>query len=110
MVGQLRIRVAAMVCSARFRARSPPRLSRCRTVRPLLAGSGLAPPALPASPGVPPAATAGTVIFPGNDAAAVRDAVVERTAAVMLEPIQGETGVHVIGEDVIAAAREACDE
>src|SRR5215218_7665397 len=33
-----------MVCSARFRARSPPRLSRCRTVRPLLAGSGLAPP------------------------------------------------------------------
>ena len=28
----------------------------------------------------------------------------------MLEPIQGETGVHVIGEEVIAAAREACDE
>src|SRR5512132_942300 len=44
VVGQLRIRVVAMVCSARFRARSPPRLSRCRTVRPLLAGSGLAPP------------------------------------------------------------------
>lgn len=32
-----------MVCTARLRARSPPRLSRCRTVRPLLAGSGLIP-------------------------------------------------------------------
>ena len=41
---QLRIRVAAMVCSAQFRARSPPRLSRYRTVRPLLAASGLTPP------------------------------------------------------------------
>ena len=27
----------------------------------------------------------------------------------MLEPIQGETGVHVIPDEVIAAAREACD-
>jgi acetylornithine/succinyldiaminopimelate/putrescine aminotransferase len=35
---------------------------------------------------------------------------VERTAAVMLEPIQGETGVNVIGDEVIAAARAACDE
>ncbi len=34
---------SAMVCKARFRARSPPRLSRWRMVRPLLAGSGLAP-------------------------------------------------------------------
>ena len=32
-----------MVCKARLRARSPPRLSRCRTVRPLLASSGLVP-------------------------------------------------------------------
>ena len=43
MVGQLRIRVVAMVCRARLRARSPPRLSRWRTVLPLLAGSGLVP-------------------------------------------------------------------
>jgi acetylornithine/N-succinyldiaminopimelate aminotransferase len=27
----------------------------------------------------------------------------------MLEPIQGESGVHPIGDDVLAAAREACD-
>ena len=38
------MRAVAMVCSARFRARSPPRLRRYRMVRPLLAGSGLAPP------------------------------------------------------------------
>jgi acetylornithine/N-succinyldiaminopimelate aminotransferase len=45
-----------------------------------------------------------------DDADALRNAVGERTAAVMLEPIQGESGVHPIGEDVIAAARDACDE
>jgi hypothetical protein len=39
--GQLRIQTSAMAWMARFRARSPPRLSRCRTVMPLLAGSGL---------------------------------------------------------------------
>jgi acetylornithine/N-succinyldiaminopimelate aminotransferase len=33
----------------------------------------------------------------------------ERTAALMLEPIQGETGVHVVPDEVIAAARAACD-
>ncbi len=32
-----------MVCRALFAARSPPRLRRCRSVRPLLAGSGAAP-------------------------------------------------------------------
>src|SRR5690242_18576074 len=33
-----------MTCIARFSARSPPRLSRCRTVWPLLAGIGPVPP------------------------------------------------------------------
>jgi acetylornithine/N-succinyldiaminopimelate aminotransferase len=51
----------------------------------------------------------GFVAVPRDDAAALRAAIGERTAAVMLEPIQGETGVHVIGDEVIAAAREACD-
>ena len=37
-------------------------------------------------------------------------AVDERTAAVLLEPIQGESGVHVLGDELLAAAREACDE
>jgi len=46
---------------------------------------------------------------PGDDPDALRDAVGERTAAVMLEPIQGETGVNVIEDEAIAVAREACD-
>jgi len=44
-----------------------------------------------------------------DDAAALADAVTERTAAVLLEPVQGESGIHPIGEDVLHAAREACD-
>jgi acetylornithine/N-succinyldiaminopimelate aminotransferase len=47
---------------------------------------------------------------PRNDPAALRETVGDRTAAVMLEPIQGETGVHVIGEETVATARKACDE
>jgi acetylornithine/N-succinyldiaminopimelate aminotransferase len=43
-------------------------------------------------------------------AAALGAAVDERTAAVMLEPIQGESGVHVLSEECLQAAREACDE
>jgi predicted acetylornithine/succinylornithine family transaminase len=32
------------------------------------------------------------------------------TAAVLLEPIQGETGVNVLSEELLRAARSACDE
>ncbi|HKE79538.1 MAG TPA: acetylornithine transaminase [Solirubrobacteraceae bacterium] len=42
-------------------------------------------------------------------AAAVAAAVDERTAAVILEPIQGESGVYVLPDDLLHAAREACD-
>jgi acetylornithine/N-succinyldiaminopimelate aminotransferase len=42
-------------------------------------------------------------------AEAIASAVDDRTAAVVLEVIQGESGVHVLGEDVLRAAREACD-
>jgi predicted acetylornithine/succinylornithine family transaminase len=42
-------------------------------------------------------------------AEAVWGAVGEDTAAVLLEVIQGETGVNVLGDDVLVAAREACD-
>jgi acetylornithine/N-succinyldiaminopimelate aminotransferase len=41
---------------------------------------------------------------------AIADAVDGRTAAVMLEPIQGETGVNVLSEETLRAARDACDE
>jgi predicted acetylornithine/succinylornithine family transaminase len=43
-------------------------------------------------------------------AAALSEAVDERTAAVLLEPIQGETGVNVLAEDALHAARATCDE
>ena len=52
---------------------------------------------------------AGFVVVPRDDPAALRAAVGERTAAVMLEPIQGESGVHVIADEMLTAAREACD-
>ena len=53
---------------------------------------------------------AGFVAVPRDDPDALRAAVGERTAAVMLEPIQGESGVHPIADEVLLAAREACDE
>lgn len=43
------------------------------------------------------------------EAAALEAAVHEGTAAVLLEPIQGETGVHVLSEELLGAARAACD-
>ena len=44
-----------------------------------------------------------------RDAAALDAAVGERTAAVLLEPIQGETGVNVLPDELLRAARAACD-
>ncbi len=40
---------------------------------------------------------------------ALREAVDGHTAAVLLEPIQGESGVHVLSEELLQTAREACD-
>jgi acetylornithine/N-succinyldiaminopimelate aminotransferase len=47
---------------------------------------------------------------PFDDAGALRDAVDGSTAAVMLEPIQGESGVYPLSEETLLAARQACDE
>jgi predicted acetylornithine/succinylornithine family transaminase len=47
------------------------------------------------------------VVEPTPDA--VAGAVDDRTAAVLLEPIQGETGVHVLSDELLRAARAACD-
>jgi acetylornithine/N-succinyldiaminopimelate aminotransferase len=47
------------------------------------------------------------VVAPEPDA--IEAAVHEGTAAVLLEPIQGETGVHVLPDELLAAARAACD-
>jgi acetylornithine/succinyldiaminopimelate/putrescine aminotransferase len=47
---------------------------------------------------------------PLNDAAALRDAVGERTAAVLIEPIQGEAGVYPVTDEALLTARRTCDE
>lgn len=71
--------------------------------------------ALSATPGLAANEALGPMLpgfraVPRNDAAALREAVGERTAAVLIEPIQGEAGVFPIGEEALLAAREACDE
>jgi glutamate-1-semialdehyde 2,1-aminomutase len=58
------------------------------------AGSGLATAAIPASPGVPEAAAAATVIVPWNDAGAVLRATEEHAlAAILVEPYAANMGL-----------------
>ena len=42
-------------------------------------------------------------------AEAVAAAVTDQTAAVLLEPVQGESGVWPLADDLLRTAREACD-
>ncbi|HTT93311.1 MAG TPA: acetylornithine/succinylornithine family transaminase [Solirubrobacterales bacterium] len=51
----------------------------------------------------------GFLAVPDNDAEALRAAVGPNTAAVLIEPIQGESGVWPTSEEALMAAREACD-
>jgi predicted acetylornithine/succinylornithine family transaminase len=44
-----------------------------------------------------------------KDPEALSAAVDDQTAAVLLEPIQGETGIHPVSDALLIAAREACD-
>jgi predicted acetylornithine/succinylornithine family transaminase len=41
---------------------------------------------------------------------ALSEAIDSQTAAVLIEPIQGESGVHVLGDELLQAARAACDQ
>jgi acetylornithine/N-succinyldiaminopimelate aminotransferase len=50
----------------------------------------------------------GFVVVP-KDPAVLEHAVGEGTAAVLLEPIQGESGIHVLSDELLMAARRACD-
>jgi len=45
-----------------------------------------------------------------NDAESLHAAVGENTAAVLLEPVQGETGIHPLDERYLAFARKLCDQ
>jgi len=46
---------------------------------------------------------------PFNDSEALEQAITERTAAVLLEPVQGEGGVHVARSEYLRRVRELCD-
>jgi glutamate-1-semialdehyde 2,1-aminomutase len=74
------------------------------------AGSGLATQAIPASPGVLPAAAAATVIVPWNDPEAVLDAT-ERfeLAAILAEPIPANMGVVPPADGFLELLRERAD-
>jgi acetylornithine/N-succinyldiaminopimelate aminotransferase len=50
----------------------------------------------------------GFKVVPRNDAEWLEAAVSDDTAAVLLEPIQGESGIHPLDPDVLSAARDAC--
>ena len=54
--------------------------------------------------------TPGFTIVPYGDAQAVADAIDETTVAVMIEPIQGESGVIIPPPDYLPALRAICDE
>jgi predicted acetylornithine/succinylornithine family transaminase len=47
---------------------------------------------------------------PFDDPEALREAVGANTAAVLIEPIQGEAGVNPLSDETLLAARQACDE
>ncbi len=53
--------------------------------------------------------TPGFTVVPYGDIDALRTAVTERTAAVLLEPIQGEAGVVVPPKGYLAEVRQLCD-
>jgi acetylornithine/N-succinyldiaminopimelate aminotransferase len=52
----------------------------------------------------------GFAFTPFNDIAALDTAITERVAAFIVEPVQGESGVHVATPEFLAQARRLCDE
>jgi acetylornithine/succinyldiaminopimelate/putrescine aminotransferase len=51
----------------------------------------------------------GFVNVPWNDVEAIKRATTDETVAVLLEPIQGEAGVHVPGPEYLPSVRAWCD-
>ncbi|HKG63343.1 MAG TPA: glutamate-1-semialdehyde 2,1-aminomutase [Solirubrobacteraceae bacterium] len=75
------------------------------------AGSGLATQGIPASPGVPEAATAATVVVPWNDPEAVRAAFAQHDfAAVLCEPYPANMGLVPPASGFLELLRELATE
>jgi predicted acetylornithine/succinylornithine family transaminase len=51
----------------------------------------------------------GFMVVGRQDAGGLAAAVDDRTAAVIIEPVQGESGIHPTPDAVLEAARDACD-
>jgi glutamate-1-semialdehyde 2,1-aminomutase len=74
------------------------------------AGSGLATLGVPASPGVPPAQAAGTIVVGWNDRDAVAAALAEHeVAAILAEPVAANMGVVPPAAGFLAFLREQAD-
>ena len=74
------------------------------------AGSGLATHALPASPGVPEAQAAATIVIPWNDPAALTSALAEAdAAAILVEPVAANMGVVPPEAGFLELVREQAD-
>jgi len=72
-------------------------------------GSLSATPALAVNPDMAPMLP-GFRAVPFDDPEALRTAVGDSTAAVLIEPIQGEAGIYPLSDETLLAARRACDE
>ena len=76
------------------------------------AGSGATTLGVPSSPGVPQAITAGTVLVPFNDLAAVAaafEANPGQIACMVVEPVAGNMGCIPPGDGYLQGLRELCD-
>lgn len=75
------------------------------------AGSGLATQGIPASPGVPAAATANTIIVPWNDPAAIVAALAEHEfAAILAEPYPANMGLVLPDDGFLEVLRQAAND
>jgi glutamate-1-semialdehyde 2,1-aminomutase len=77
------------------------------------AGSGVATFGLPGSAGVPPSATADTIVVELNDTgalAAAMEVAAPGVAAVILEPVPANSGVIPPADGYLAEVRRLCDE